>query len=69
MTNQREDSTEAIEMSQHLVRKSLEMGGCCGLQAQVEDSTCLVLFPRNPHEWCPPCLMVAAGEMLMKEPR
>lgn len=57
-----------VELSQQLIRKACETG-CLGLRAQADDSTCLIVYPDHKLEWCSPCLMTRAAELLMESVR
>lgn len=53
------------ELAQELIRRACD-SGCIGLAAQVDSTTCLILYPDHIQEWCPACLMTAAAEMITK---
>jgi hypothetical protein len=54
-----------IEFSRELIRRACD--GCCGIPAQVNGSTCLVMYPEHYQEWCVFCLMAGAAEYV-REP-
>lgn len=56
-----------IELSQQLIRRACETG-CIGLRAQVDETTCLIVYPDHKLEWCVACLMTRAAEMLTEKP-
>jgi hypothetical protein len=52
-----------VQLSQWLVKRACDTG-CIGLAAQVDQTTCLMLYPDNYQEWCVACLMTAAAEAI-----